>query len=114
MSDLLALAESYSESGRAAARHHWDRGWRHGCADAIVALLRARFDDADDRDDLDQLAWKLTGYDYEGNIAAILRSAAIADLWILVCSQLALAPPIVIQVGKPAGSTDSGSSDAAP
>ena len=73
MSDVLAQ----SELGQEIARLHRERGLEQGLVQGMRALLRARFGDLDD---LDELARRLADADLEGNIGRIIDGASLAEL----------------------------------
>jgi hypothetical protein len=81
MSDVL----EQTESGREIARRNreqgleqgLERGLEQGRVDGMRALLRARFGDFAD---LDDLARRLADRDHDGNIARIVAGATLAEL----------------------------------
>jgi len=81
MNDVL----EQSESGREIARRNLERGLEQGLeqglerghVDGMRALLRARFGDFAD---LDDLARRLADRDHDGNIARIVAGATLAEL----------------------------------
>jgi len=77
MTDVL----EQSESGREIARRNLERGLEQGLerghVDGMRALLRARFGDFAD---LDDLARRLADGDHDGNIARIVAGATLAEL----------------------------------
>ncbi|MCY1138328.1 hypothetical protein OWR29_09990 [Actinoplanes sp. Pm04-4] len=52
-------------------------GWRQGHVDAMWTLLRAKYGNVDD---LDDLAQQLTDSDHDGNIVRIVGGATLAEL----------------------------------
>ena len=76
MNDVLAQ----SEAGREIARRNWERGFMEGRAEAMRALLRARFGDLDELDELDQLASRLARYEFESTITWIVTGVTLAEL----------------------------------
>ena len=73
MNDVL----EQSESGREIARRNLERGLEQGHVDSMRVILRARFGDLAD---LDDLARRLTERDHDGNIARIVAGATLAEL----------------------------------
>jgi len=77
MNDVL----EQSESGREIARRNLERGLEQGLeqghVDSMRVILRARFGDLAD---LDDLARRLTERDHDGNIARIVAGATLAEL----------------------------------
>lgn len=81
MNDVL----EQTESGREIARRNREQGLEQGReqgleqgrVDGMRALLRARFGDLDD---LDDLARRLAERDHDGNIARIVAGATLAEL----------------------------------
>ncbi|MEU4620151.1 hypothetical protein AB0G04_09235 [Actinoplanes sp. NPDC023801] len=73
MSDIL----EQTESGREIARRNRERGITEGHVDSMRVLLRARFGDFDD---LDDLARQLAGGDHADSIARIVAGATLDDL----------------------------------
>jgi len=73
MNDVL----EQTESGREIARRNRERGLEQGHVDGMRALLRARFGDFAD---LDDLARRLADGDHDGNIARIVAGATLAEL----------------------------------
>ena len=73
MNDVLAQ----TESGREIARRNREQGLEQGRADGMRALLRARYGDLAD---LDDLARRLADGDHDGNIARIVAGATVAEL----------------------------------
>ena len=81
MNDVL----EQTESGREIARRNMEqglergleRGLEQGRVDGMRALLRARFGDLDD---LDDLARRLADSDHDGNIGRIVAGATLAEL----------------------------------
>jgi hypothetical protein len=77
-----------SETGRDIARRNMERGLEkglekgheEGLVDAMRAVLRARFGGIDD---LDDLARRMAGGDYDGIIARIVAGATIDDLRVI-------------------------------
>ena len=73
MNDVL----EQSESGREIARRNREQGLEQGHVDGMRALLRARFGDFAD---LDDLARQLADRDHDGNIGRIVAGATLAEL----------------------------------
>ena len=81
MNDVL----EQTESGREIARRNMEQGLERGLeqgleqgrVDGMRALLRARFGDLDD---LDDLARRLADRDHDGNIGRIVAGATLAEL----------------------------------
>jgi len=73
MNDVL----EQSESGREIARRNREQGLEQGHVDGMRALLRARFGDFAD---LDDLARRLADRDHDGNIGRIVAGATLAEL----------------------------------
>lgn len=73
MNDVL----EQSESGREIARRNLERGREQGHVDGMKAVLRARYGDLTD---LDDLARRLADRDHDGNIARIVAGATLAEL----------------------------------
>lgn len=81
MNDVL----EQTESGREIARRNREQGLEQGReqgleqgrVDGMRALLRARFGDLED---LDDLARRLAERDHDGNIARIVAGATLAEL----------------------------------
>ena len=73
MSDVL----EQSESGREIARRNLEQGLERGHVDSMRVLLRARFGDFAD---LDELARRLTESDHDGSIGRIVAGASLAEL----------------------------------
>ena len=73
MSDVL----EQTESGREIARRNREQGLEQGHVDGMRALLRARYGDLAD---LDDLARRLADQDHDGNIARIVAGVTLADL----------------------------------
>ena len=73
MNDVL----EQTESGREIARRNREQGLEQGHVDGMRALLRARYGDLAD---LDDLARRLADRDHEGNIARIVAGATLAEL----------------------------------
>ncbi len=69
MNDVL----EQSESGREIAR----RNLKQGAVNGMRALLRAKYGDLDD---LEDLARQLVDRDHEGNIARIVAGATVEEL----------------------------------
>jgi hypothetical protein len=86
----MNVVPDQTESGREIARRNWERGR----ADGIRALLRTRFGDLDD---LDDLARRLAGCDRDGNIERIVGGATLAELQFLSCAYIAQVMPIDIR-----------------
>jgi predicted transposase YdaD len=66
-----------TESGREIARRSLEQGLEQGRVDGMRALLRAKYGDLDD---LDDLARKLAERDHDANIARIVSGATLTDL----------------------------------
>jgi predicted transposase YdaD len=73
MNDVL----EQTESGREIARRNREHGLEQGHVDGMRALLRAKYGDLDD---LDDLARRLADRDHDGNIARIVAGATLAEL----------------------------------
>lgn len=73
MSDVL----EQTESGREIARRNREQGLEQGRVDGMRALLRAKYGDIAD---LDDLARRLADRDHDGNIARIVGGATLAEL----------------------------------
>jgi hypothetical protein len=73
MNDVL----EQTESGREIARRNREQGLEQGHVDGMRALLRARFGELDD---LDDLARRLAGRDHAENIGRIVAGATLAEL----------------------------------
>ncbi|MEV6843133.1 hypothetical protein [Actinoplanes sp. NPDC051411] len=73
MNDVL----EQTESGREIARRNREQGLEQGRVDGMRAVLRARFGDLSD---LDDLARRLADADHDGNIARIVGGATLAEL----------------------------------
>ena len=66
-----------TESGREIARKSLEQGLEQGHVDGMRALLRAKYGDLTD---LDDLARRLVDHDHDGNIARIVAGATLAEL----------------------------------
>ncbi|MEU8819540.1 hypothetical protein [Actinoplanes sp. NPDC048796] len=85
MNDVLEQTESGREIARRNLEHGLEKGREQGReqgveqghVDGMRALLRARYGDIAD---LDDLAQRLAGRDHEGNIARIVAGATLAEL----------------------------------
>jgi hypothetical protein len=66
-----------TESGREIARRNLEQALEQGHVDGMRALLRARFGELAD---LDDLARRLAASDHDGNIARIVAGATLAEL----------------------------------
>ena len=73
MNDVL----EQTESGREIARRNREQGLEQGHVDGMRALLRARYGDFAD---LDDLARRLADHDHDGNIARIVAGATLTEL----------------------------------
>ena len=73
MNDVL----EQTESGREIARRNLEQGLEQGHVDGMRTLLRARFGDLAD---LDDLARRLVDRDHDGNIGRIVAGATLAQL----------------------------------
>jgi predicted transposase YdaD len=73
MNDVL----EQTESGREIARRNRQQGLERGRVDGMRALLKARFGDFAD---LEELARQLADSDHDGNIARIVAGATLAEL----------------------------------
>ena len=73
MNDVL----EQSESGREIARRNREQGLEQGRVDGMRVLLRARFGDFAD---LDELVRRLAGRDHDGNIGRIVAGTTLAEL----------------------------------
>ena len=73
MSDVLAQ----TESGREIARRNREQGLEQGRVEGMRVLLRARFGEFAD---LDDLARRLADRDHDGNIGRIVAGATLAEL----------------------------------
>ncbi|MCU7725612.1 hypothetical protein ODJ79_17930 [Actinoplanes sp. KI2] len=73
MTDVLRQ----TETGREIARENREQGLEQGRVDGMRALLRARYGDLTD---LDDLARRLAGRDHDGNIARIVAGATLTEL----------------------------------
>lgn len=78
-------------SGHEIARRHPEEV----LVDVLQALLRARFGDLGD---LDDLAWRLAGCGHDGEILRIVAGATLGELKVLSCSLIAQATPIEIRL----------------
>jgi hypothetical protein len=77
MNDVLEQTESGREIARRNREQGLEQGLEQGHVDGMRALLRARFGDFDD---LDDLAGRLADRDHEGNIGRIAAGATLAEL----------------------------------
>ena len=77
MNDVLAQTESGREIARRNREQGLEQGLEQGRVDGMRALLRARFGDFAD---LDDLARRLADRDHDGNIGRIVTGATLADL----------------------------------
>ncbi|WP_250036365.1 hypothetical protein [Paractinoplanes maris] len=73
MNDVL----EQTESGREIARRNREQGLEQGRVDGMRALLRARYGDLAD---LDDLARRLADSDHDGNIARIVAGVTLVEL----------------------------------
>jgi hypothetical protein len=73
MNDVL----EQSESGREIARRNREKGLEQGHVDGMRAVLRARYGEFAD---LDELARRLADSNHDGNIARIVAGATLAEL----------------------------------
>ena len=77
MNDVLEQTESGREIARRNREQGLEQGLEQGHVDGMRALLRARYGDLDD---LDDLARRLADRDHDGNIARIVAGATLAEL----------------------------------
>jgi len=77
MNDVLEQTESGREIARRNREQGLEQGLEQGHVDGMRALLRARFGDFAD---LDDLARRLADRDHDGNIARIVAGASLAQL----------------------------------
>jgi predicted transposase YdaD len=77
MNDVLKQSESGREIARESLEQGLERGLEQGHVDGMRALLRARFGEFAD---LDDLARRLADRDHDGNIARIVAGATLAEL----------------------------------
>jgi len=77
MNDVLEQSESGREIARRNREQGLEQGLEQGHVDGMRALLRARFGDFAD---LDDLARRLADRDHDGNIARIVAGATLAEL----------------------------------
>jgi hypothetical protein len=77
MSDVLEQTESGREIARRNREQGLEQGFEQGRIDGMRVLLRARYGDLPD---LDDMARRLTDRDHDGNIARILAGASLAEL----------------------------------
>jgi len=66
-----------TESGREIARRNLEQGLEQGHIDGMRALLRAKYGELTD---LDDLARRLVASDHNGNIARIVAGATLTEL----------------------------------
>ena len=66
-----------TESGREIARRNLEQGLEQGHIDGMRALLRAKYGELTD---LDDLARRLVASDHNGNIARIVAGAPLTEL----------------------------------
>lgn len=70
-----------SEVGREIARRNWERGFaagfKQGLAGGMRVILRTKYGDLDD---LDDLAQRLFERDHDGSIARIVAGATVEEL----------------------------------
>ena len=77
MNDVLEQTESGREIARRNREQGLEQGLEQGHVDGMRALLRARFGDFAD---LDDLARRLADRDHDGNIARVVAGATLAEL----------------------------------
>jgi hypothetical protein len=77
MNDVLEQTESGREIARRNREQGLEQGLEQGHVDGMRALLRARFGDFAD---LDDLARRLADRDHDGNIGRIVAGATLAEL----------------------------------
>lgn len=77
MNDVLEQSESGREIARRNREQGLEQGLEQGHIDGMRAILRARFGELAD---LDDLARRLVDSDHDGNIARIVAGATLAEL----------------------------------
>ena len=77
MNDVLEQTESGREIARRNREQGLEQGLEQGRVDGMRALLRARYGDLTD---LDDLARQLADRDHDGNIGRIVAGATLAEL----------------------------------
>jgi hypothetical protein len=77
MNDVLKHTESGREIARENLEQGLERGLEQGHVDGMRALLRARYGDLAD---LDDLARRLADRDHDGNIGRIVAGATVEEL----------------------------------
>ena len=77
MNDVLEQSESGREIARRNLEQGLEQGLERGRVDGMRSLLRARYGDFAD---LDDLARRLADRDHDGNIVRIVAGATLAEL----------------------------------
>ncbi|MBM2615021.1 hypothetical protein JIG36_05540 [Actinoplanes sp. LDG1-06] len=95
MNDVLEQSEPGREIARRNREQGLEQGLEQGRVEVMRALLRARYGDLAD---LDNLARRLAGSDYGYYVDRIVAGATSGELWALSCAQIARATPIILRV----------------
>ncbi|GAB2605940.1 hypothetical protein Aab01nite_00760 [Paractinoplanes abujensis] len=77
MNDVLEQTESGREIARRNREQGLEQGLERGRVEVIRALLKAKYGEFDD---LDDLARQLADHDSDGNVARIVAGATLAEL----------------------------------